>query len=55
MTFPPGTSETTLLFFRAKLESVFGLMCNVNRINVMHEGKTAQDCYVIHITASFQG
>ena len=53
-TFPSSASESSVLWFKAKIESVPGLVVTTRPISIMEKKKTKQ-CYAFQITATYQG
>ena len=53
-TFPSSASESSVLWFKSKMESVPGLVVTTRPISSMEKKKTKQ-CYAFQITATYQG
>ena len=53
-TFPSSASESSVLWFKSKIESVPGLVVTTRPISIM-EGKKTKQCYAFQITATYQG
>ena len=55
ITFPPDISESTVLWFKTRLEKIEGLMVQTKNITITKGTKTKPNCYAFHISASYSG
>ena len=55
ITFPHDISESTVLWFKSRLERITGIILRVKSINITKGTKTRPNCFSFHLSASYQG
>ena len=55
ITFPHDANETTVLWFKQKIEKIPGIILRTKSIIITSGSKTKPNCYAFHISASYKG
>lgn len=55
ITFPPDCSESSVLWFKGKIESISGINLRVKSITISKGAKTRPNCFAFYLAASYQG
>ena len=55
ITFPHDAKETTVLWFKQKIERIPGIILRTKSIIITSGSKTKPNCYAFHISASYKG
>ena len=55
ITFPHDAKETTVLWFKQKMEKISGIILRTKTITITSGSKTKPNCYAFHLSASYKG
>ena len=55
ITFPHDAKETTVLWFKQKIEKIQGIILRTKTITITSGSKTKPNCYAFHLSASYKG
>ena len=55
ITFPHDAKETTVLWFKQKIEKIPGIVLRTKTVIISAGSKTNPNCYAFHLSASYKG
>ena len=55
ITFPPNSSEATVLWFKTRLERIKGLVLQARSITITKGTKTTPNAFAFHLSATEEG
>ena len=55
VTFPPDSRETTVLWYRARVERIPGIILRVRPATLKVGNANRTDCFAFHVSATYQG
>lgn len=54
ITFPPDSAESTILWFKQRIEKIPGIVLHTKSITISKGTKTRPNCYAFHLAATYQ-